>query len=237
MKTVVARLFASLTMSLLFVCSPVWALLYDFSTQNQLKDWEVVIEKGEWEIQDGVLSFEGDTGLVKPGIVTGKEDWTDYSLEFKLKNANKDEIPYIHSALRYVDQDNCDVFQMNKARLWHRPYVEGEERPWGPSPENFIGDYSWFDEGAPKEGAFPDSGDWYTVKFQVQGDQFTAWLEGEQVLDFQFDEGAEKGKVGLGVYVGHVQFDDVEIDGPGIPASQVKPSGKLTTTWAVIKTH
>ena len=211
------------------------ALLYDFSSKNQLNDWEVVIDKGKWEIRDGVLAFEGDTSLVKPGIVTGSEDWTDYTLEFKLKNANKDEHPYIHSALRYLDQDNCDAFQMNKARLWHRPYVNGEERPWGPSPEIAIGKYAWFDKGAPKEGAFPEDGKWYQVKFQVKGSQFTVWLEGQQILDFQFDEGAKKGRVGLGVYVGHVQFDDVKIDGPGIPSSDVEPSGRLTTTWGQMK--
>jgi hypothetical protein len=226
----------SFTLLFLFCVIPnSFALLYDFSTKNQLDDWEIVIEKGKWEIHDGVLSFEGDTSLVKPGIVTGNEDWADYTLEFKLRNAKKDDHPYIHAALRYLDQDNCDVFQMNKARLWHRPYVNGQERPWGPAPEIAIGNYAWFDKGAPKEGAFPEDGNWYDVKFQVKGSQFTVWLEGQQILDFQFDEGAKKGKVGLGVYVGHVQFDDIKIDGPGIPSSWVKLSGKLAQIWGQMK--
>ncbi|MBM3236875.1 DUF1080 domain-containing protein [Candidatus Poribacteria bacterium] len=225
-----------LTLTVLFwVISDSLALIYDFSTKNQLNDWEVVIDKGKWEIRDGVLSFEGDNSVVKPGIVTGKENWSDYTFEFKLRNAKKGDHPYIHAGLRYVDLDNCEVFQMNKARLWHRPYVNGQERPWGPAPEIAIGKYSWFDEGAPKEGAFPESGDWYKVKFQLKGNQYTVWLEGQKILDFQFDEGAPKGKVGLGVYLGHIEFDDFKIDGPGIPSSEVKPSGKLATTWGRMK--
>lgn len=45
----------------------------------------------------------------------------------------------------------------------------------------------------------------------------------------------KQGRVGLLVWEGSSGFDDVSIEGPGIPGLAVSPKGKLASAWARIK--
>ena len=44
-----------------------------------------------------------------------------------------------------------------------------------------------------------------------------------------------RGAVGIRIWNSHAAFDDFEVNGPGIQASAVSPSGKLAAAWGRLK--
>jgi hypothetical protein len=93
-------------------------------------------------------------------------------------------------------------------------------------------------------------GEWHTYKIQAEGEDITVWVDSEKVLDFTYnelnwgrpahhvEEELLQGKVGLMTWTGGMgmaSFDDISIEGPGIPGTAVHALGKLAVTWAHIK--
>ena len=75
--------------------------------------------------------------------------------------------------------------------------------------------------------------------FRVETDDknktLKAWVDGKQAIDIKLDKTAS-GKVGLwAADIGAASFDDVSINGTGIPATAVQPNSKLSTKWGSIK--
>jgi len=61
---------------------------FDFEDAKQLKEWEVI--SGDWKIKNGIITGEfakpapgSDNGV---GIVYGDVNWTDYTLELKIRS-------------------------------------------------------------------------------------------------------------------------------------------------------
>ena len=214
------------------------ALDYDFSDANQLKDWTVI--GGDWKVKNGVLTGEKvppapgfDHG---PGIVVGEDAWTDYTFEVKMKmDAGKLGGPVI----RYVDPKNWYWFEVWGTQFYLRPHVNGEDQAPDPIP-----DALW-----ERKETFQD-GKWHTYRIKAEGEDITVWFDGEKVMEFTYNklkwgrpahavkEGLKKGKVGLMTWTGDMgiaSFDDIHIEGPGIPGLAVSPQGKLASVWAQIK--
>ena len=141
--------------------------------------------------------------------------------------------------IRYIDPQNWYWFEPWGTQFFLRPTVKGEDQAPDPIPG------ALWDRGK----GFQD-GDWHTYKIDAKGEKITAWFDGEKVLDFTYnklqwgrpahavDEGLLQGKVGLMTWteeMGMASFDDVNIEGTGVPPSWVKTSGKLTTTWGDLK--
>ena len=223
---------------LLFCAFPAWSLFYDFENRSQLEDWDII--GGEWEVEGGVLLGENvpaaggfDHG---PGIVVGEDAWTDYTFELKMK---MEEGKLGGPIIRYVDESNWYWFEAWGTQFYLRPHVEGEDQALDPIPEAF------WDRGE----AFQD-GEWHTYRIEAEGEDITAWVDDEKVLDFTYneldwgrpahpvEEGLLQGKVGLMTWTGDMgmaSFDDISIEGPGILGSAVCPLGKLATTWSRVK--
>jgi len=152
------------------------ALDHDFSDANQLKDWTII--GGDWDVKDGVLHGEQvpavggfDHG---PGIVFGEDAWTDYVFEFKVKmEAGKLGGPII----RYIDEGNWYWFEAWKTEFYLRPHVDGEDQAKDPIPG------AMWDRGEP----FQD-GEWHTYRIKAEGENITAWFNGEKVLDFTYSK-------------------------------------------------
>ncbi len=216
----------------------VQALDYDFSDANQLKDWEII--GGDWKVKNGVLIGENvpaapgfDHG---PGIVVGEDTWTDYTFELRMK---MEEGKLGGPIIRYIDESNWYWFEAWKTQFYLRPHVEGEDQAPDPIPE------ALWDRGE----EFQD-GEWHTYKIKAEDENIIVWVDGEKVLDFTYNElewgrpahavkeGLLQGKVGLMTWTGDMgmaSFDDVRIEGPGIPGTAVQALGKLATLWGKMK--
>lgn len=229
--------FALCLVASLFATSAL-ALDYDFSNTNQLKDWTII--GGDWQIKSGVLLGEKVPAAAGfdhgPGIVVGEDDWTDYVFEVKIKmEADKLGGPII----RYVDPQNWYWFEAWHQQFYLRPHVNGEDQAPDPIP-----DALW-----DRKEEFQD-GKWHTYRIKAEGEDITVWFDGEKILEFTYNdlkwgrpahpvkEGLLQGKVGLMTWTGDmgmVSFDDVHIEGTGIPGLSVAPQGKLSTTWGRLK--
>ena len=89
---------------------------------------------------------------------------------------------------------------------------------------------------------------WAHFKLSVEGDIFTFWINGEQIMEptelriFRNREGFadfpefHTGGIGLSNYT--ARFDNITVTGENIPDSgafAVTPQGKLATTWGNLK--
>ena len=232
------KVLVAICISLLLATIPVWGVFYDFGNKNQLKEWEVIA--GEWKIENGALKGEKvpaaggfDHG---PGIVVGEDSWADYVVELKMK---MDDGKLGGPIIRYIDEQNWYWFEPWGSSIYMRPHVAGEDQAPDPIPG------ALWDRGK----TFQDS-EWHTYKIKAQGEDITAWFDGEEIFSFTYDklkwgrpahdvkEGLKQGKVGLMTWTGDMglaYFDDINIEGTGIPGSVVHPNGRLSITWGSIK--
>ena len=232
------KVLFTICVGLFLVTLPAWGVFYDFENKSQLKEWEVI--GGDWKIENGVLKGENvpaapgfDHG---PGIVVGEDSWTDYVFELKM-NVETDKLG--GPIIRYIDPQNWYWFEAWRTQFYLRPHVNGEDQAPDPIPDAF-----W-----DREKEFQD-GQWHTYKIEAEGENITVWFDGEKVLDFTYNklnwgrpahavkEGLLHGKVGLMTWTGDMgmaSFDDVSVEGPGIPGSKVEPNGHLSLTWGAIK--
>ncbi len=234
------KLLSTICISLLLWTFPAWALFYDFESKAQLEDWDIV--GGEWEIGKGILTGENVPAVAGfdhgPGIIVGEDTWTDYTLEFKMK---MEEGKLGGPIIRYIDEENWYWFESWKTQFYLRPHVNGEDQAPDPIPE------ALWDRGE----EFQD-GEWHIYRIEAEGEDIAAWVDGEKVLEFTYNElewgrpahavkeGLLRGKVGLMTWTGDMgvaSFDDVRIEGIGIPGSAVYALGKLATMWAKVKSN
>ncbi len=72
------------------------------------------------------------------------------------------------------------------------------------------------------------------MKVEVEGGQIECWLDGELLFEAD-DPDFKTGAIGVGTFNSEAEFDNITVEGPGIPATSVSRAGKLATTWANIK--
>ena len=83
---------------------------------------------------------------------------------------------------------------------------------------------------------------WYELEVEVNGNDTTAYVDGEEIMTFSHEQLQEnqifdKGAVGIRIWNSHAMFDDFELNGPGIKLSgqALSPMGTLATTWGQVK--
>ncbi|MBM3237570.1 hypothetical protein FJZ31_14870 [Candidatus Poribacteria bacterium] len=81
-------------------------------------------------------------------------------------------------------------------------------------------------------------GKWHTLRFVVNGNSYEAFIDDEQICEFQTNL-PDRGGAGLAAGNCEAHFDNVVITGDDIPDRNlsVEPKAKLTTTWGQIKNH
>ena len=218
---------------------------------KELDEWqEIWVDKATavWEIVDGELHAESREAYIHL-LTTGDSTWEDYTMEFDVKPLKKHGIGGIAIAVR-VDETwlvYCSVSDPVIIRGDDPPVQErriachagGLHRPLPPHA-------LLMDELHP----LLRLNRWAHLKLSVEGDMFTFWIDGEQVMAptklqifKQIDVFAnfpdfQTGGVGFGLWNYTAIFDNITVTGDSVPNGgnfDVTSQGKLTTTWGNLK--
>lgn len=204
---VVVALFGTIEFAALAKEAPVFIEEFD----NGLDNWTVVAKGGkEWQIEDGILTGEGY-------IVTGEDTWEDYHVQALMNPGGRDAGIICRwlgpgMGVEYTFEMRFP-FQMIAINLLH----DGE-------PTLLVSkDYEL------------EEGKLYEVEAVCKGDKLKMYVDGELELEVT-DSELKTGKVGLHFYVGNfpgrpLQCEYFWVNNP----RAVEPAGKITITWARIK--
>ena len=205
--------FVSILLMLIY-CISVSALTWDFQNQKQMDDWEII--NGEWEIKDGKLLGTQETTYI--GVVAGDVEWKDYTLNVKWE---KTVGPYTYLMVR-VQKDplsyyTIEISQSNNVKVFRRDA--------GQHTNLFPGKL------------LPDAGTRkYEADITVEKKDITVVINGEEITTVT-DGKYTAGRIGVGGYSSTNAFDEITIEGPGIPSATVTPKGKIAAVWGTIKKH
>ncbi|MBM3235439.1 DUF1080 domain-containing protein [Candidatus Poribacteria bacterium] len=211
----VTSIFLSISLLLALFCfKPAHGLKYDFENRAQFDDWEVI--DGDWKIADGQLN--GKQGAKYVGIVLPEsEKWTDFTVKADVTRSSG---TYTYFVVRFSKAEPLTTYLVEvtteNLKVWKEDAGAGANLSSNP---------------------LPDAAKWLGTlhKFQidVKKDQIDVYIDGKKSASVN-DKTFSKGKFGLGGYNSENLFDNLEFTGPGI-FQAVKPTGKLSTTWANIK--
>lgn len=224
--------------------------LETFEDRN-LDGWQELVpwdrEPGSWEIVDGGLHAEGHD-MYSRLLTTGNDTWTDYTVEFDVRLLKKRLHPSILIAARIQKKWFVKCYIMEPVLVlpdgrnapekgWvfcsagnlHRPLATGLFF----APHPFLKLFRWTH-----------------LKLSAEGNIFTFWVNGEQVMEptklhiprnregFADFPDFQTGGIGLGLSNCTARFDNITVTGDSIPDSgafAVTPQGKLATTWGHLK--
>ena len=240
-------------LALLFLLSfSVWAgtFLETFDGKD-LDGWqEIWAIKGPavWEIVDGELHAESREAYIHL-LTTGDNTWEDYTIELDVKPLKKHGIGGISIAVR------VDGTWLVYCSISDPVIIRGDDPP---VQERRIGCYAGSLKPPPRARAILFTelhpllrlNRWAHLKLSVEGDIFTFWINGEQVMAptklqifRQIDVFADfpdfqTGGVGFGLWNYTAIFDNITVTGDSVPNSgnfAVTPQEKLATTWGQLK--
>lgn len=164
-----------------------------------LKDDLLAAVKGTTQSNDvygKVLELKGR--LVK----TGESNWKDYTVEteFKISNAGEHEGPEV--LFRMQDDDNYYVFwtetQPTGTNYILAKFVDGQK----------------FDLKQRSSNVKIDDNAWHKLKISIQGNDFTAYLDDENVMTTTVDGTFNSGGIGLMSHpFSSIYFDNVAVIG------------------------
>lgn len=211
-----AGLFIAVASLMLFSCHA-WALFYDFESENQADDWQVL--DGEGTIEDGMYILQ-NTDSSSGIAVIGDMTWTDCTITCKatLLEGSADNIGFVWR----LEANN--LFYVVSIRMDQRVgYCGNVNGAWmnGGSPINPVP----FETEVGRE---------YELRLTVEGNRFQFFIDDEDMGEWEDDQ-FETGMIGLRVWSAIMAIDDFEVNGPGIPATAVDSQGKLASAWGKIK--
>lgn len=204
---------------LLFVGLHLGALEWNFQTPT--KDWTPAT--GTWEIKDGEY-VQLKRGIPAVRTFAGDPNWTDYTVETKIKIL---ENSYAGLIFRAQSELEYHVFYINVnenvCEWWHHTK---------PNPDSRVMHFK-----QPPAKVKIELNKQYTLKVVAQGEQFSFYINDiEQKVDKSDIYPA--GRIGLWAWDTVVSFDDVRVSGKGIPeSSAVSADLKLPCAWAKVKTN
>ena len=218
---------------------------------KELDGWQQIwVDKGPavWEIVDDELHAESREAYIHL-LTTGDDTWEDYTMAFDVKPVKKHGIGGISIAVR------VDGAWLVYCSIFDPVIIRGDDPP---VQERRIGCYAGTLKPPPRAHAILISelhpllklNRWYHLKLSVEGDMFTFWINGEQVMAptqlrifRQIDVFADfpdfqTGGVGFGLWNYTAIFDNITVTGDSVPNSgdfAVTPQEKLATTWGNLK--
>jgi len=216
---------ACIFLSFSFV-SGIYALIDDFNDGND-NGWDQI--QGEWSVKDGEY-VQADTNWTTTATHAtytrsyfGEEDWDDYTLEAKVRMEGGGETAAIVGIFFRVTEktETGDYYYFRlDARAAEGPALIK-------SPNTILQE----NNGKPSE-----LGQDYILKVEVEGDNIECYIDGELEIELQ-DASFPNGAIGVGTFNTEGYFDNVSVNGEGIATNPVSMEGKLTTTWASIKSN
>jgi hypothetical protein len=188
--------------------------------------------RAQVKVVDGELVFRHfGVGAVEDYLILeASRNWVDYTLEFRFKftdevglSGTRGMLVTYHDTFEGVPEGGPNT---PLAALFGGGGVMGLVAIDG----QFIGI---------KSGVFQFShGIWYRVKILAQVTHYELFIDGQQVIAYDYVDGFTKGGIGIGAVNVVTHFDDIRISGDSVPdggATAVQARGKLTTVWAALK--
>lgn len=149
-----------------------------FNGKN-LKGWIAPENNTWWSAEKGVLTAK--SGPEKKGsILWTKKEYTDFIIEtdFLYGEGTVDTGIFIRTEAQQIQMG---ISGSLKRDMTGSPYIPGKGYPVeAENVANLLKDKEW-----------------NTIKVKAVGDQYTVWLNGEQVLDYTSSDGLAKGPIGL----------------------------------------
>ena len=216
---------------------------------KDLEGWEEIwADKGPalWEVVNDELRADSREAYIHL-LTTGDSTWEDYTMELDVKPLKKHGIGGISIAVRV--QGTWLVY----CSIFDPVIIIGDDPPF---QEARIGCFAASLRRPPRALLFFEPhpllrlNRWAHLKLSVEGNIFTFWLNGEQVMEptellifrqievFNDFPDFRTGGVGFGLWNYTAVFDNITVTGDSIPNSggfAVTPQGKLATTWGQLK--
>ncbi len=216
---------------------------------KDLNGWqEIWTDKGPavWEIVDDELHAESREAYTHL-LTTGDNTWENYTMELDVKPLKKHGIGGISIAVR------VDKTWLVYCRIFDPVIIRGDDPPF---QEERIGCSAAGLHLPPRAILITQPhpllriNRWSHLKLSAEGDIFTFWINGEQVMEptkLQIFRGIEAfadfpdfqtGGVGFGLWNYTAVFDNITVTGDTIPNSgdfAVTPQEKLAITWGNLK--
>ena len=217
------------------ICLPVRAQMYfsdDFEDPAESeKKWEIIT--GDWQVGDGVYHQLAAADPWQASMVSAdywKDEWVEYTIEFKVKPLTEGDAPV--NVLFRVQDPVPRVWADRNGPNTHmyRWIINGwtntESRPY------------MYSEGQSEMLAQANNsltvGSWHNIRLVVTATGCAGYVDGQEMFSVEHAQWTD-GRVGIQAYSGMMDFDDFVVYGPGGPAA-VMPAGKISTTWAEVKT-
>jgi len=200
--------------------------LTDNFTDGNAKDWDEI--QGEWSVEKGEYIQEETEWTTTATHETytrsylGEEDWEDYTFEAKVRIEEGGELaPIVGIFFRVTEKSESGDYYLFRL---------DERASEGPGLIKAPNITMQINNNDPAE-----IGRDYILKVEVEGNSIKCYVDGKLEIDVE-DDSFPQGAIGVGTFnaVGH--FDDVTVNGKGIP-SAVSLSGKPATTWGRIKSR
>ena len=216
---------------------------------GDLEGWqEIWVDKESafWEVVNDELRAESREGFIHL-LTTGDSTWEDYTMELDVKPLKKHGIGGISIAVRVQETwlVSCSILD---------PVIIVGDDP--PIHEDRIDCSAWgLHRPALAQLLFEPHpllrlNRWSHLKLSVEGNIFTFWINGEQVMEptklqifrqievFADFPDFRTGGVGFGLWNYTALFDNITVTGDSIPNSggfAVTPGRKIATTWGDLK--
>lgn len=212
------RAFAVLIATAAAATAAAGTQLWDFS--GGIEDWEVA--NGTWKTNNGVLQ-QTDGAMVAAHAIVGETNWDDYVVHTKIRI---DEGNWAGLIFRAQDEFQYYVYYLNvpnnKSELW-------KHNPGAFNARNAL------NSNIAAEGVQVTRGDWIHVKAEVEGGDFTLYINDELQAE-QSEPAYAAGAIGLWSWTTKASFDDLTITGDNVKDTlSVQPNGKLASQWAALK--
>lgn len=162
-----------------------WILLFD---GRSTFGWEPGSD-ANWKVSDGVISV--DSG--QPGLLCTTSDFGDYRFQadFRAPKTTNSGI-FLRTPLKPTDPAR-DCYELNIAAADVSPFSTG----------SFVGRQK-------AAGSF-DTADWRRFDVSAQGGHFTVRVDGEVVLDYTDPTPLARGRIGLQLNKGRVEFRNLKL--------------------------
>jgi hypothetical protein len=162
-----------------------WILLFDGQTTF---GWEAA-SKADWRVEDGAIKVSSG----EPGLLCTTSDFGDYELvvDFRAPPTTNSGV-FLRTPLKPTNPQ-ADCYELNIAGPGVSPFTTG----------GFVGRQK-------AEGA-EHTGRWQTFDVRAEGGHFTVKLDGRQVLDYTDPQPIGRGRIGLQLNSGPVEFRNVKL--------------------------
>lgn len=149
-----------------------------FNEEN-LEGWQVPENNIWWSVEDGMLKAVSDTAQTG-SILWTENEYGDFIVQadFKMGEGTVDSGIFVRSEDHQIQIGESGSL---KRDMTASPYIPGKGYPV---------EAEGVQDLLKKDG-------WNTLKVRAQGPNLTAWLNGQEVMNYTVEEATERGPIGL----------------------------------------